>query len=51
MVDTQFGQLTDKILAAIKTRTDKPVQVVLTTHTGMGTMWVATANLARWGPS
>ena len=32
MVDTQFGQLTDKIPAAIKTRTDKPVQIVLNTH-------------------
>ena len=32
MVDTQFGQLTEKILAAIRTRTDKPVQVVLNTH-------------------
>jgi glyoxylase-like metal-dependent hydrolase (beta-lactamase superfamily II) len=32
MVDTQFGQLTEKILAAIKTRTDKPVQIVLNTH-------------------
>ena len=32
MVDTQFGQLTEKILAAIRTRTDKPVQVVLKTH-------------------
>ena len=32
MVDTQFGQLTEKILAAIKTRTTKPVQVVLNTH-------------------
>ncbi len=32
MVDTQFGQLTEKILAAIKTRTDKPVKVVLNTH-------------------
>jgi len=32
MVDTQFGQLTEKILAAIRTRTAKPVQVVLNTH-------------------
>ena len=32
MVDTQFGQLTEKILAAIKTRTAKPVQLVLNTH-------------------
>ena len=32
MVDTQFGQLTEKIMAAIRTRTDKPVQVVLNTH-------------------
>ena len=32
MVDAQFGQLTEKILAAIKTRTAKPVQFVLNTH-------------------
>ena len=32
MVETQFGQLTEKILAAIKTRTDMPVQVILNTH-------------------
>ena len=32
MVDAQFGQLTEKILAAIKTRTAKSVQFVLNTH-------------------
>ncbi len=32
MVDAQFGQLTEKILAAINTRTAKPVQFVLNTH-------------------
>lgn len=32
MVDDQFAPLTDKILAAIATRTDHPVQFVLNTH-------------------
>lgn len=32
MVDDQFAPLTEKILAAIKTRTDHPVQFVLNTH-------------------
>ncbi|MCY4673378.1 MAG: MBL fold metallo-hydrolase [Bacteroidetes bacterium] len=32
MVDAQFGQLTEKILAAINTHMAKPVQFVLNTH-------------------
>lgn len=32
MIDGQFGPLTEKILQAISTRTDKPVQFVLNTH-------------------
>lgn len=32
LVDDQFAPLTDKILAAIKSRTDKPLRIVLNTH-------------------
>ncbi|MCY3629846.1 MAG: MBL fold metallo-hydrolase [Bacteroidota bacterium] len=32
MIDGQFGPLTEKIFAAVATRTDKPVLVVLNTH-------------------
>lgn len=32
LVDDQFAPLTDKILAAVRSRTDKPLRIVLNTH-------------------
>ena len=32
IIDDQFGQLTDKIVAAVEEKTDKPIEFVFNTH-------------------